>query len=176
MRLLTTLVVLWAQAEATNPPPEILRVALQQELEIVQQDPEQYYLIVDLFSNVIELKAGARILLSASIREAAGISNKSVITSIFEGTISPHIRLRSFAGSRRLADRRLPLDFVGRLIEGPRKSDRLYFQPGLLIESGHTVAARVTRVQISGSELKSLSSAMVRGTPAILMQPVLSNP
>ena len=176
MRLLTIVAVLWAQVEATNPPPDLLRVALQQELKIVQQDPEQYYLIVDLFLNVIELKAGARILLSASVREATGISKKSIITSIFEETISPHIRLRSFAGSRRLADRRLPLDFVGRLIEGPRKYDRLYFQPGLLIESGHTAAGQITRVQISGSDLKSLSSAVVIGMPAILMQPVLSTP
>jgi hypothetical protein len=176
IQLLAILVgLLCSDVGATDQPPEVLRKALQRELDIVEQNPEQYYLIVNLFSKIIDLKAGARILFSAPIESVSTSGNQPVVAAVFERTISPHINIPSFAGSARLADRRLPLDFVGRLIEGPRKFDRLYFRPGLMIESGQTsTPIAVTRLQVSGDDLKSLSSAMAPATPAILMQPVLS--
>lgn len=171
--ILLTSFALACTAEASEPPPEILRIALQHELDIVATDREKYYLIVDLFSGVIHLKAGGRTLLTTPIEGASTSLDQPVARADFERSIPPHSALQAFKSSRRLADRRLPLDFVGRLIEGPRKSDRLYFPPSLLIESGLANALpEIMHVKVSGQDLKSISSAMKLGLPAILIQPV----
>jgi hypothetical protein len=169
--LLLIVVSLLSSADAEMPLP-IERRALQSELDLAQQDPDRYYLLVNLFKNTVALKASGRVLLDAPIESVrAPDTDSTVSVRTCRSVISPSLPLAAFPGSR-LAGRRLPLDFVGRLIEGPRKHDRLYFGHALMIVSpGSPYASDVTCVEISGEDMKSLSSAIEIGTPALLIRP-----
>ncbi len=160
-----------------TPPLPTQRQALEHELEIVQKTPDRYYLVIDLFARTVILKAGGKALLSAAILEAHTTDiTLGATTLTYRQTLSPHTQISAQQG-RRLAGRRLPLDFVGRLIEGPRKNDRLYFEPPLQIGSTRTPRPDNTPyVIISGDDLKSLSSAIDTTTIAILLHEPVHQP
>ena len=145
------------------------RDALEAELELASRDTLRYYLIVDTAQRRVDLKAGGNTLHSAGILSQSLSDSESVVTHRLVQTIRPGSRLPE-QGRNRLAGRRLPLDFVGRLIEGPRKVDRLYFHPSFMIGSDRTPRPRgVPYVLLSGQDLKSLSSAVDTTTTAVVI-------
>ena len=162
---------LLSSADAELPLP-VERRALLSELDLAQQDPDRYYLLVNLFKNTVALKASGRVLLDVSIASVRALDTDSTVSvRTCKSVITPSVPLAAFPGTR-LARRRLPLDFVGRLIEGPRKHDRIYFGPALMIVSpGSPYPLDVTCVEVSGEDMKSLSSAIEVGTPALLIRP-----
>jgi hypothetical protein len=164
-------VSLLSSVDAEFPLP-VERRALQSELDLAQQDPDRYYLLVNLFNNTVVLKAGGRVLLDVPIESVRALDADSTdFVLICKSVIPPNLPLAAFPGTR-LAGRRLPMDFVGRLIEGPRKQDRIYFGPALMIVSpGSPYPPDVTCVEVSGEDMKSLSSAIEIGTPALLIRP-----
>ena len=154
----------------TTPPLRTQREALERELTVAKEAPDRYYLVIDFFAETITLKAGGKALFSAAIVEARADEMEAGVTSLqYLQTLSPHSKIPAQQGER-LAGRRLPLDFVGRLIEGPRKSDRLYFVPAFVIESTRAPRPNDTPCAVvSGEDLKSLSSAIDTTTIAILL-------
>ena len=161
-----------ASSQSGVIPYSVERTALETELGIARPAPERYYLVVDLYAKAISLKAGGRELMTAAVTESHTEDVSAPVTTYYYSQrISPHVPIASQAGNR-LAGRRLPLDFAGRLIEGPRRHDRLYFEPALVIcseRAPHT--GSVPYILISGVDLKSLSSAVDATTAAILINP-----
>ena len=175
--LLTLSLVILSVEVSSAPPLPTLKQALEKELAVAREAPNRYYLIIDLFARTITLKAGGKALFSAAILDARTAGIDVAVTSLqYRQTLSPHSKLSSQEGGR-LAGRRLPLDFVGRLIEGPRKNDRLYFEPAFVIGSMRTPRPNdIPYAVVSGDDLKSLSSAIDTTTIAILLHAPLHKP
>ncbi|MDA0745753.1 MAG: hypothetical protein O2954_04495, partial [bacterium] len=73
---------------------------------------------------------------------------------------------------QRLRGRRFPLDFTGRMIEGPRDQSRLYFYPSLLLQPEEIESPPgVQALMLSQSDIKALGSALQSGDKAILIPP-----
>lgn len=144
--------------------------ALEAEIALVREAPDRYYLTIDTAAGVVTLKAGGRTLHVARILDADTYALPAGVVSMkHAGTIPPHAPYASRPG--RLGDHRLPLDFVGRLIEGPRTHDRLYFSPPLVVGSPRVPrpVAGTPWIVLGGDDVKSLSSAVDPGTPVILL-------
>ena len=146
--------------------PSILAQALALEVDLAQ-DPDRYYLIVDLSEHFIDLKAGARRLkrwkLLDSLYDGAPVTLMTFKQHLAPSTPEP-------GPSRgRIGGRSLPLDFKGRLTEGPRSTSRLYFQPPFLIQGGLPSRPQLNHAVLSGQDIRSLTSALEPGTPAILI-------
>jgi hypothetical protein len=169
--ILILLCVLTCYSPAENlgaEQPERQILALQRELALAKASPSQYYLTINIPDKTVLLKAGGRELMSSSIVQTNGIPDEA-ISFVYRETCPPHSPLAGQRGTR-LAGRRLPLNFVGRLIEGPTKYDRLVFEPELVIGSDRSpVPDGVPHILVSGDDIKSLSSAVDSATIAILI-------
>ncbi|MBS13158.1 MAG: hypothetical protein CME19_16310 [Gemmatimonadetes bacterium] len=154
---------------SATPPPGVEQKALRQELQWAKASEERYYLVLDLYRGNLDLKAGGRLLMRARIQDYSETLPAEVSVFTFTESWSPNVPTESHRGHR-LGNRRLPLDFVGRLIEGPTTHDRLLFAPPFLIASDHLPRPRQTpHVTVSGKDLKSISAAIEAGTQAILI-------
>ena len=143
------------------------RQLLEQEILLAQSDPNRYYLVADLAEGRIDLKAGARLLNRWTIL-AVQPTQAGVSRLTFEQHIEP-VTHEPGPTRGRLGGRVLPLDFRGRLIEGPRAASRLYFSPTFLIQGNFPFQSDVAGAVLSGGDIKSLASALTPGTPAILI-------
>jgi len=148
--------------------------ALKSELQLVREFPGAFYLIVDLSTNTLDLKAGANILRSCKISgyNLSSHSFSETRTLRFSNRIDPHSPEPGNTGLRHRA-RRMPIDFVGRLTEGPRLISKLYFTPSFLIQPQDlTAPENVSYVIIDGKDIKALGSALHPGDSAILVPPL----
>ena len=147
--------------------------ALRAELEFATEEPDRYYFVIDLEERSIWLKAGGKELMTAAILSSrvSGLP-RGAVTLSYKQTCPPHSAISSQLGSR-LAGRRLPLDFVGRLIEGATRYDRLMFSPTLMIGSDRSpVPGESPYILVSGEDIKSLSAAVDSASIAIVRHPV----
>ncbi|MDE2888088.1 MAG: hypothetical protein OXR72_07715 [Gemmatimonadota bacterium] len=148
--------------------------ALHLELRFVSENPDAYYLVIDLPSRNVYLKAGAHILRVCAIqhyRLAGALSLSSSQLRLID-RIEPHSVEPGNSGLR-LRGRRLPIDFSGRLIEGPRGRSRLYFSPALLIQPHELpLPAGTFGIALVSSDVKALDSALRPGSAAILVPSV----
>ena len=69
----------------------------------------------------------------------------------------------------RLRGRLFPLDFSGRLIEGPRHYSRLYFAPNLVIRADGISTGTTPHITLSPLDIKALGSALRPGNIAIFI-------
>jgi hypothetical protein len=145
--------------------------ALELEICFAGKNPDAYYLVIDLPSRKVFLKTGAHILRSCAVRKyrlTRALSRSSSQLQMI-ARLDPVSAEPGNTGVR-LRDRRLPLDFSGRLIEGPRGRSRLYFSPALLIQPrGFSVPARTGGIVLDSSDIKALDSALYPGSTAILI-------
>ncbi len=152
--------------------------ALALEVRFVREDPDAYYLVIDLPAGKLYLKAGAHMLRSCAIQKyrlTGGLSRSSLQLKMI-ARLAPVSAEPGNAGVR-LRGRRLPLDFSGRLIEGPHGRSRLYFSPTLLIQPhGFHVPAQTGGIVLDSSDIKALDSALRAGSNAILIPIVESIP
>ncbi len=145
--------------------------ALELELEFARKNPSAYYLVIDLPSRKVYLKAGAHILRACAIKEyrLTGALPRSSSRLRMIARLDP-VSVEPGNSGLRLRGRRLPLDFSGRLIEGPRARSRLYFSPSLLIQPAefpHPAKSGV--IVLDSSHIKALGSALQPGGTAILV-------
>ncbi len=164
-------------ASAPDEPDSLEQVllnrkhALELELCFARKNPNAYYLIIDLPIRKVYLKAGAHILRSCAVQKTrlTGALGRSPSKLQLIARLAPVSTEPGNAGLR-LRGRRLPLDFSGRLIEGPRGRSRLYFSPALLIQPhGFPVPARTGAIVLDSSDIKALDSALHPGSTAILI-------
>jgi hypothetical protein len=145
--------------------------ALEIELDLVTRSPEAYYLVIDLAQARVDLKSGARLLRSAPV---LGVSQQPGAPAgtrrcTYVGLVPP-VTPDPGAQGLRLGGRRLPLDFSGRLTEGPRHRSRLWFCGGLVLQSVDTVCPdSAACVGLDGPDIKALGSALQPGAAAILV-------
>lgn len=148
--------------------------ALRLELLHVRENPDAYYLVIDFPSRSVYLKAGAHVLRVCAIqhyRLAGALSLSSSRLRLID-RLDPHSIEPGNSGLR-LRGRRLPIDFSGRLIEGPRDRSRLYFSPALLIQPHELpLPAGAFGIGLVSSDIKALDSALRPGSAAILVPPV----
>jgi len=145
--------------------------ALESELQFAREYPSEFYLIIDLQELVVHLKSGGDLLKSSPIPGYYFPSLQHRINPIrtLSSKIHPGTPEPGNDGLR-LRGRMLPLDFVGRLIEGPRKATRLYFTPSLLLQSEAVpVDRKVGWIMLSGVDLKAVAAALRPGSVAILI-------
>ena len=145
--------------------------ALDLELRFVSKNPDAYYLVIDLPTRKVYLKAGAHILRVCAIQNyrLAEASNPSSSQLQMIARLDPHSVEPGNSGLR-LRGRRLPIDFSGRLIEGPRGRSRLYFSPSLLIQPYEfPLPDRTFGIALVSSDIKALDSALRPGSTAILV-------
>ena len=148
--------------------------ALELELRFVSENPNAYYLVIDLPSRKVYLKAGAHILRICAVQNYRLAGALSLLPSQLRMIvrIDPHTVEPGNSGLR-LRGRRLPIDFSGRLIEGPRGRSRLYYSPALLIQP-HVLPlpAGTFGIALDSSDVKALDSALRPGSAAILIPTV----
>lgn len=139
------------------------RNALQLEYDLVQSSPATYYIVIDFPSQELYLKADANLLRTCKINQSAGqIPHK---TQLF--TLQMHIEPYTPIAS---AQRLLPLDFSGRLTNGPKHRSQLYFTPPLLMQSaGLPKTTHIPTIQLSDQDIKALASALTTNNNAILI-------
>lgn len=145
--------------------------ALDLELRFVSKNPDAYYLVIDLPTRKVYLKAGAHILRVCAILDyrLAKAPNPSSSQLRMIARLDPHSVEPGNSGLR-LRGRRLPIDFSGRLIEGPRSRSRLYFSPSLLIQPYEfPLPDRTFCIALVSSDIKALDSALRPGSTAILV-------
>ena len=145
--------------------------ALELEVRLARKNPNAYYLVIDLPSRKVFLKAGAHILRSCAIQKyrLTGALSRSSSQLRMIARLDPVSAEPGNTGLR-LRGRRLPLDFSGRLIEGPRGRSRLYFSRALLIQPHEfSVPARTGGIVLDSSDIKALDSALQPGSTAILI-------
>lgn len=148
--------------------------ALELELNLVQTNPKSYYLVIDLVVKKIYLKSGARILRTCSIEDHKMLHFKKTKLLQMIKRIDPITPEPANLGLR-LRGRALPLNFIGRLIEGPRKLSRLYFSSSVVIQSiDLPILKDISYLKIDGGDIKALGSALNPGSSAILI-PTLEN-
>ncbi len=148
--------------------------ALRLELRFVRENPDDYYLVIDLPSRNVYLKAGAHILRVCAIQHDRLPGTLSLSSSQLRmiDRLAPYSIEPGNSGLR-LRGRRLPVDFSGRLIEGPRSRSRLYFSPSLLIQPHELpLPAGTFGIGLVSSDVKALDSALRPGCAAILIPPV----
>lgn len=145
--------------------------ALELELQFAQKDPNAYYLVIDLPSRKVYLKAGAHILRACAIKDYrfTGALPRSSSQLRMIARLDP-VSVEPGNPGLRLRGRRLPLDFSGRLIEGPRARSRLYFSPSLLIQpTEFPLPSNSGAIVLDSSHIKALGSALQPGSVAILV-------
>ncbi len=148
------------------------KAALELELHLVQTDPEAYYLVLDLPAREVHLKSGAHLLRTCPVEDYGLAPTTKIGLLRMVNRIDP---LTPEPGNKglRLRGRALPLDFVGRLIEGPRKISRLYFSPPMLLQPADLSApSDVHYLKLDGGDIKALGSALSPGSAAILVPPI----
>ena len=146
--------------------------ALEREYEVVSRDPERYYLVIDLPAGNVDLKSGARLLRRSRVRSVT-VGRPQSDTSLHRYRQNvPPVTPEPGTRSLRLGGQRVPLDFWGRLTEGPRQRSRLCFDGGLILQpDGPACSDTGFCVVLNGSDIKSLGSGLSRGAPAILIPP-----
>ena len=152
--------------------------ALELELQFAKKYPNAYYLVIDLPSRNVYLKAGAHVLRACAIREYrfTGASPQSSFQLRMIARLDP-VSVEPGNFGLRLRGRRLPLDFSGRLIEGPRARSRLYFSPHLRIQPPEfPLPAMSGVIVLDASHIKALGSALQPGSTAILVPVAESTP
>jgi hypothetical protein len=150
------------------------KTALEIEYRLVRADREAYYLVIDLPAGEVVLKAGGRLLRTCPIQSWGPVPHTRRKTLLFHmaNRIDPVTPEPGNHGLR-LRGRRLPLDFIGRLIEGPREISRLYFSPSLLIQPvGSPTSPNLGHLELRGRDVKALGSALQPGNAAILIPPL----
>jgi hypothetical protein len=149
------------------------KAALEMELGLVRGAPDLYYLVVDLPAGEVYLKCHAQLLKTCRIVDFSLPSGSHRVSSLLRlaDRIDPFTPEPGNAGVR-LRGRTMPLDFLGRLVEGPREASRLYFRPSLLIQPGHLpVPSSIGCVVLNGSDVKALGSALEPGSLAVWIPP-----
>jgi hypothetical protein len=173
--ILLLTILLSGSAFAQSIPPsdtlvyqQILRfqkTALELELAWVSTYPEAYYLIVDIPAGKIELKSGAHLLHTCTIQ--GGSIQPPIQAYTLRHRLDPQTPEPGNHGLR-LRGRHLPLDFQGRLIEGSRHVSSLYFSPPLILTASQPFPS-IPHLQLLGSDVKALGSALQPGDRAILI-------
>ena len=156
---------------ATEPDLLSRKLALESELRYARAHPSEFYLIIDLQKLVVHFKSGGDLLKISPIPEYHLPPLQDPVdpvhtlsTKISPGTPEPG------NDGLRLRGRKLPLDFMGRLVEGPRKATRLYFTPSLLLQSKMVPVDRKSRwIFLPGEDLKAMAAALSPGSVAILI-------
>ena len=139
------------------------RDALQFEYNLVQDSPATFYLVIDLAAEELYLKADANLLRTCKIIHATEKMPQQTQIVTLQMHIEPYTPI---ASPRRL----LPLDFSGRLTNGPKHRSRLYFTPPLLIQSNEISASnRTPTIQLGNQDIKALASALAIANQAILI-------
>ncbi len=172
MSLLLTILLCSPFYVSSESPPllplDVRHEALRHELQVVEQDADRYYLIIDLTTGRLDLRAGAKIL----ARWPITVGPTSFDAGVHLLTLEQHLEPMTFEpgpARGRLGGRFLPLDFVGRLTEGARAATRLYFTPPFLLQGDFLSKPDVAGVTLNGQHIKSLASALIPGSPAILI-------
>lgn len=159
-------------AGATGPDYAALanrKRALELELQYVEARPGAYYLVIDLPSAQVELKADANLLRTCPIRGLTDNLPQSTRPLIFRERLDPFTVEPGNAGLRHRG-RLFPLDFIGRLLEGPRAHSRLFFSPALLLQAPELPRdAKTPTVLLDGEDIKALGAALQQGAAAILI-------
>ena len=146
------------------------KTALELEISLVQKHPDAYYLVLDIPAGQIELKSGANLLHTCPI--SGGSIQAPVQYYRFTNRIDPQTPEPGNGGLRHRG-RRLPLDFVGRLVEGPRRASCLYFTPPLILKARDVPSpAHIPHLELSGADVKALGAALQSGSRAILIPPI----
>ncbi len=147
------------------------KTALEAEYRLIQADPEAYYLVIDLPAGKVDLKAGARLLRTCPI-QGYGLAPRAYRETLLLKMVNRIDPFTPEPGNHglRLRGRRLPQDFIGRLIEGPRETSRLYFSPSLLIQPVG-LPADISHLNLNGNDVKALGTALRAGSAAILIPP-----
>ena len=154
------------------------KAALELELDLVRADGEAYYLIVDAIAGEVRLKSGARLLRTCPIAKGRVMRElgRQCRLLTMANRIDPFTPEPGNDGLR-LRGRRMPLDFIGRLIEGPREASSLYFVPSLLLQPADLPPPdEISYLQLSGHDIKALGSALSPGSRAVLVPPVGAEP
>ncbi|MCZ6631906.1 MAG: hypothetical protein O7G87_00745 [bacterium] len=172
--LLFTLLLSESALAQSIPPSDTLayqqtlrfqKTALELELAWVSTYPEAYYLVVDIPAGKIELKSGAHLLHTCTIQGGSVQTPTQAYTLRYR--IDPQTPEPGNQGLR-LRGRHLPLDFQGRLIEGPRHMSSLYFSPPLILTASQPFPS-IPHLQLFGPDIKALGSALRPGDRAILI-------
>lgn len=150
------------------------KVALELEIQQIQTDRDAYYLTIDLSGKAVHLKSSANLLRTCPVQ------NYRLLPRAQGGPMLLHIVSRvhpvtPIHGDRRLRlrGRRLPVDFVGRLIEGPSEASRLYLTPSLVIQpAGLSSPSGCSHIELKPDDIKALASALQPGNAAILIPPM----
>jgi len=148
--------------------------ALRTELSETVANPRGYYLVIDIPASVVQLKSGARTLRSCPIvaHSFGPGARRTTRTHTVTGVVPPVTAEPGNAGQR-LRGRRLPLDFMDRLVGGPRRASRLYLSPRLLLQPDWLPTPNgLSTVSLRGPDLKALGSALARGATAIVVPPL----
>ena len=139
-------------------------------LELDQAQTAEFYLIIDLAAKRVHLKAKGNILRTCPILNLSPTSAEHPQTYRFARRVDP-ISVEPGNANLRLRGRLLPLDFFGRLIEGPRRRSRLYFAPALVIQASGMSTDTTPQIALSPEDIKALGSALRPGNAAILIPP-----
>ena len=144
------------------------REALVRELDQVKTSPDDFYLIIDLSSKQIHLKLQGNVLRTCPILNLSPIEARLTQNYHFVNRIDP-ISVEPGNANLRLRERLFPLDFSGRLIEGPRHRSRLYFTPNLVIRADGILTGATPHLILSPLDIKALGSALHPGNIAIFI-------
>ena len=144
------------------------REALVRELDQVKTSPDDFYLIIDLPSKQIHLKSQGNMLRMCPILNMSPIEERHTQNYNFINRIDP-ISVEPGNANLRFRGRLFPLDFSGRLIEGPRHHSRLYFAPNLVIRADGISTGTTPHITLSPLDIKALGSALRPGNIAIFI-------
>ena len=144
------------------------REALVRELDQVKTSPDDFYLIIDLPSKQIHLKSQGNVLRTCPILNLSPIEERHTRNYCFVNRIDP-ISIEPGNTNLRLRGRFFPLDFSGRLIEGPRHRSRLYFAPNLVMRADGISTGATPHITLSPVDIKALGSALRPGNIAIFI-------
>ncbi len=150
------------------------REALVRELDQVKTSPDDFYLIIDIPSKQIHLKAQGNVLRTCAILSLSPIEERHTYNYRFVNRIDP-ISVEPGNANLRLRGRLFPLDFSRRLIEGPRHRSRLYFAPNLVIRADGVSTGATPHITLSPVDIKALGSALRPGNIAIFIPHVEAN-
>jgi hypothetical protein len=165
-KLICFLFLLISPIHAETNPLQNKKEALQLELNLVQQAPATYYLIIDFTAKEVHLKADANLLRTCTILGSFGIKHTQTEELILNKLITPQTSEPSVISRRRP----LPLDFSGRLTTGPKHRSRLYFAPTFLVQSADLPTSNhIPGIRLSNPDIKALASALVPSSKAILI-------
>jgi hypothetical protein len=147
-------------------PLQNKKSALQFEVDLVQQSPATFYLVIHFPVGETHLKSDANLLRTCKILGVFG----TLPTQTQQLSLHTHILPQTSEPKRISRSRPLPLDFAGRLSRGPKHRSRLYFVPSFIIQSVDLpIPHKMPGVQLSNRDIKALASAIDKHTPAILL-------